>query len=133
MDFIVKLPPAGLTDSILVVVDRLTKMAHFIPCAETINAEQLATLLWKEVFKLHGLPRDIISDRGSTFVSKFWVELMKTVGTKAKHLTAFHPQTDGQTERVNQSLEQYLRCYVNFHQDDWPTWLPLAEFQYNNT
>ena len=95
MDFIVKLPQKEGYDSILVVVDRFTKMAHFIPTQETCTAGQLAALLWKEVFKLHGLPRDIVSDRGSTFMSKFWIQVLRLVHIKPKFSTAYHPQTDG--------------------------------------
>lgn len=132
MDFIVKLPESGSADSILVVVDRLTKMSHFIPCRETTDAPELAELFLHNIFRLHGLPRDIVSDRGSAFVSKFWRNLLKRLNIDTKLSTAFHPETDGQTERVNQCLEQYLRCYVSFQQDDWIRWIPLAEFQYNN-
>lgn len=140
MDFIVKLPlssssvyPKQDLDSILVVVDRFSKMSHFIPCREAMSAEQLATLLFTHVFKLHGLPQSIITDRGSTFLSNFFTSLSKLLDIKQKISTAYHPQTDGQTERVNAILETYLRSYVNFQQDNWVDLLPLAEFAYNNS
>ena len=133
MDFIVKLPLSYGFDSILVVVDRFSKMAHFIACNEAISSLGLALLYFNNVFKLHGLPHEIISDRGPVFVSKFWTELLKVLGTKAKHSSAFHPQTDGQTERVNSVLEQYLRGYVNMQQDNWSQLLCMAEFSYNNS
>ena len=133
MDFIVKLPLSQNFDSILVVVDRLTKMSHFIPCREAMAARELAELVFANVFKLHGLPRDIVTDRGPTFRAQFTQQVLKLLQTKSKMSTSFHPQTDGQTERVNQTLEQYLRCYVSSQQDDWSQWLPMAEFQYNNT
>lgn len=132
MDFIVKLPVSQGFDSILVVVDRLTKMAHFLPCNETIDAPGLAQLYIKHIFRIHGLPESIISDRGSTFLSKFWLKVVELLSITPKPSTAFHPETDGQTERVNQCLEQFLRCYTNHQQDDWSSWLPIAEFQYNN-
>ena len=85
------------------------------------------------MYKYHGLPDDIISDRGTQFTSKFWQSLFKILLVEIKLSSAYHPQTDGQTERVNQVLEQYLRCSINYHQDNWVDLLPLAEFAYNNT
>lgn len=133
MDFITDLPNSKGFDAILVVVDRLTKMAHFMACKKTVTGEQTAKLFIDNIYKSHGLPEDIISDRGTQFTSSFWRSLFKILGVQIKLSTAFHPQTDGQTERVNQVLEQYLRCTVNYHQDDWMELLPLAEFAYNNT
>ena len=133
MDFIVKLPKSKGFDSVFVVVCRFTKQAHFIPCKESMSSSDLADLYINNIFKLHGLPDDIESDRGTVFRSKFWLSLLESLKIKSKLSTAFHPQTDGQTERVNQSIEQYLRCYTNFSQDDWSRLLPHAEFAYNNT
>ena len=133
MDFIVDLPPSKGFDSIFVVVDRLTKMAHFVPCNKTVTGEETARLFIDTVYKYHGLPDDIISDRGTQFTSKFWQSLFKILQVEIKLSSAYHPQTDGQTERVNQVLEQYLRCSINYHQDNWIDLLPLAEFAYNNT
>lgn len=133
MDMIVKLPLSKGFDSIFVVVCRLTKQAHFIPCNESISALDLAEIYISNIFKHHGLPDDIISDRGPIFRSKFWQTLLEKLKVQPKLSSAFHPQTDGQTERVNQCLEQYLRCYVSYSQDDWVNYLPIAEFSYNNT
>jgi len=131
-DFITKLPLAQGYDSILVVVDRLTKMVHFIPTTEKISAEGLARLFRDNVWKLHGLPESIISDRGLQFAAGLMRELNKMLGIKSKLSTAFYPQTDGQTERVNQELEQYLRMFIDHRQEQWPEWLGTAEFAYNN-
>lgn len=118
---------------ILVVVCRLTKMALFIPTYKTATSIDLAKLFLRHVFSKHGVPQDIISDRGRHFVSNFWSSLCDHLRIKSNLSTAYHPETDGQTERVNQILEQYLRFYVNYEQDDWVSLLPLAEFAYNNT
>jgi hypothetical protein len=133
MDFIVDLPTSNTFDSIFVVVDRLTKMAHFIPCHKMVTGEETARLFVDNVYRLHSLPNDIISDRGTQFTSKFWQSLFKILGVEIKLSSAYHPQTDGQTEHVNQVLEQYLRCTINYHQDNWVELLPLADFAYNNT
>jgi hypothetical protein len=132
MDFIVGLPLSDGHDAILVVVDRLTKMKHLIPCHTTDDADKLAMLFITYVWKLHGLPESIVSDRGSLFTSEFWKRLCKRLRIDALLSTAFHPETDGQTEIANAALEAILRCYVNYHQDDWSEWLPLAEFALNN-
>jgi len=132
MDFIVELPPSSGYDAIYVCVDRLTKMAHFCPTNSNITAEGAAGLYLKYVFKNHGLPDDIVSDRGTQFVSKFTRRLLELLEVKGNRSTAYHPESDGQTERTNQTLEQYLRIYCDFHQDDWSQLLPLAEFVYNN-
>ncbi|KAF8750752.1 hypothetical protein RHS01_09200 [Rhizoctonia solani] len=132
MDFIVKLPTSHGCDTVWVVVDRFSKMAHFIPTVETIKAPDLAWLFLQHIFRAHGLPDTIISDRGSIFVSHFWTRLHELIGVRLKHSTAYHPRTDGQTERINQILEAYLRCYTSYQQDDWVDYLPLAEFAYNN-
>ena len=133
MDYIVKLPLSHGYDSIWVVCDRLTRAAHFIPCCETMTAPDLAWLFLDRIFRYHGLPESIISDRGSTFISKFWRELTKLLGIDLRTSTAYHPQSDGLTERTNQTLEVYLRAYVSYQQDDWVDYLPLAEFAFNNT
>jgi len=131
-DFITKLPLAQGYDSILVVVDRLTKMVYFIPTTEKILAEGLARLFRDNVWKLHRLPESIISDRGPQFTVGLMKELNGMLGIKSKLSMAFHPQTDGQTERVNQELEQYLRMFIDHRQEQWPKWLGTAEFTYNN-
>ena len=132
MDFIVKLPQSKNFDSIFVVVCRLTKQAHFIPCKESISAAELAEIFIDKIFRYHGLPDEIISDRGPQFRSRFWKALMNQLHVDPKTSTAYHPETDGQTERTNQCLEQYLRCFVCFSQDDWSNYLPFAEFAFNN-
>ncbi len=131
-DFITKLPISDGFDAILVVVDRLTKMTHLSPCMETINAQQLADLFVTHVFCLHGLPDSIISDRGPQFSSRFWRVVLRRLGISRKLSSSFHPESDGQTERTNQTLEQYLRCFVDHQQSDWVHYLPLAEFALNN-
>lgn len=108
-------------------------MAHFIPTHSTASAEEFATLFLKEIFRLHGLPKDIVSDRGSVFISRFWTTLTSLLSIKRNLSTSFHPQTDGQTERTNQTLEHFLRTYTNHHQDNWVDILPIAEFTYNNS
>ena len=119
-------------DSILVVVDKLTKMVHFIPTTEKTLAEGLARLFRDNIWKLHGLPESIISDRGPQFVVGLMRKLNRMLGIENKILTVFYPQTDEQTERVNQELEQYLRMFINHRQEQWPDWLGTAEFAYNN-
>jgi len=107
-------------------------MVHFIPTTEKISAEGLARLFRDNVWKLHGLPESIISDRGPQFAAGLMRELNEILGIKSKLLTAFHPQTDRQTERINQELEQYLRMFIDHRQEQWPEWLGTAEFVYNN-
>jgi transposase InsO family protein len=137
LDFITDLPPSRLMgqvyDSILVVVDRFTKMAHYVPCRKEIQAEGLADALLREVVRLHGVPKSIVSDRGPILTSKFWSSFCYYLGIRRGLSTAYHPQTDGQTERQNQTLEQYLRIYCNYEQDDWARLLSLAEFAYNDS
>ena len=131
MDFIIGLPESAGYTKIWVIVDRFSKMAHFIPLTTEVPIEQLALMFLKEIWRYHGLPESIISDRDSRFTSKFWTSLMKLLGVKLNVSTAFHPETDGQTERVNQTLEQYIRSYCSYQQDDWVELLPLAEYAYN--
>jgi RNase H-like domain found in reverse transcriptase/Reverse transcriptase (RNA-dependent DNA polymerase)/Integrase zinc binding domain/Chromo (CHRromatin Organisation MOdifier) domain/Retroviral aspartyl protease len=138
LDFITKLPKSRepLTgvefDSILVINDRLTKLAYFIPYKESSTAEELAYTFTKTIIAQHGVPQEIVSDRDKLFTSQFWQSLADLLGTKHKLSTSYHPQTDGQTERTNQTLEQYLRCYLNYEQDNWVQLLPVAQFAFNN-
>ena len=137
LDFITDLPPSSnlgeqqCYDSILVVVDKFTKMTHYIPTHKTLTSVNLAQLLLRSVFKHHGVPEVIISDQGSLFTSDFWRTLTTILGADHRLSTAFHPQTDGQTERQNATLEHYLRCYVDYLQTNWVDLLPLAKYVYN--
>ena len=131
MDFIINLPLSRGCDALLVIVDRLTKMKHLAPCKSTCNAEDVAHLYLHHVWKLHGLPVSVVSDRGAQFAGKFWQHLTRILQITTLLSTAYHPETDGQTERANAVVEQYLRAYVGYLQDDWVDWLPLAEFATN--
>ena len=136
MDFITGLPLTPRKhDAILVVVDRLTKMTHVIPTTTTVDATETARLFVDNVWKHHGLPLDVVSDRGSVFVGTFFSELLRILGTRHKRSTAFHPQTDGQTERVNRVLEDMIRHYVMGMDGhlDWDLHLSAAEFAINNS
>ena len=122
MEFITGLPESvayeGRYDAILVVVDKLSKMCHYIPCRSDMTARELAEVITREVIRLHGVPSAIISDRGSLFTSRLWANLMYSFRIERRLSKAFHPQTDGQTERRNSVLEQHLCSYVNYQQDD---------------
>ena len=133
MDFITDLPTSDGYDTVLVVIDRLTKMSHFIPCEKSLDAGQFATLFLKEIIRLHGIPREIITDWGSLFTSDLWTKITEKLGIERRLSTAFHPQKDGETEQTNGILEQYLRAYVNYQKDNWNELLPMAEFAYNNS
>jgi transposase InsO family protein len=133
VDFIVELPESHGYDTIMCVVDSLTKRAHFIPTHTTLNVEGTALLFFKEVWKHHGTPQVVVSDRGPQFITAFTQELYKRLGIKLALSTAYHPQTDGQTERVNQVIEGYLRTFTSQQQDNWDDLLPSGEFHYNNS
>ena len=132
MDLIEQLPNSDGYSAILVVVDRLSKQAIFIPTHDTLTAPELADLFVTHVFSKHGVPSHVTSDRGSEFVSHFFRSLGKALDMRLHFTSGYHPEGDGQTERVNQTLEQYLRIYCNYQQDNWSRLLPLAEFAYNN-
>ncbi|GJY14775.1 putative reverse transcriptase domain-containing protein [Tanacetum coccineum] len=134
MDFIVKLPRTSSGhDAIWVIVDRLTKSAHFLAVREDFKTEKLARLYINEIVARHGVPVSIISDRDSHFTSRFWQSLQKALGTQLDLSTAYHPETDGQSERTIQTLEDMLRaCAIDFG-GNWDTHLPLVEFSYNNS
>ncbi|KAI3821409.1 hypothetical protein L1987_08976 [Smallanthus sonchifolius] len=134
MDFITKLPrTAKGHDTIWVIVDRLTKSAHFLPIRETFSSERLAEVFINEVVARHGMPLTIVSDRDTRFTSRFWKRFHEAMGTRLNISTAYHPQTDGQTERTIQTLEDMLRaCIIDFG-GSWDSHLPLAEFSYNNS
>ena len=133
MDFIEGLPSSSGCTVILVVVDRFTKYAHFLPLKHPFTAAQVAQLFLDNVVKLHSTPKSIVSDRDKIFTSIFWKELFKRCDTQLALTTAYHPQSDGQSERVNQCLEMYLRCAVHSSPTKWKQLLPLAEFWYNSS
>jgi hypothetical protein len=134
MDFIVGLPMmAHKFDSIWVIVDRLSKSTHFIPIHTRYDAQKYAEIYIAHVLCLHGVPKAIISNRGSQFVARFWEQLHASLETHLIHSSAYHPQTDGQTEHVNQILEDMLRACVLEHPGSWDQNLPWAEFSYNNS
>jgi len=132
VDFIVELPQSAGHDSIMVVINSVTKHAHFVSTVTTISAAGTAHLFLNHVWKHHSLPRKVVSDRGPQCVAEFTRELYRLLGIKLAATTAYHPQGDGQMEQVNQELEQYLRLFTNQRQDDSVGLLPFAEFQYNN-
>ncbi|WVZ53286.1 hypothetical protein U9M48_004252 [Paspalum notatum var. saurae] len=133
MDFVTSLPKTKKgNDAIWVIVDRITKTAHFIPIKTTYGGAKLAQLYIENVVRLHGVPSRIVSNRGIQFTSKFWKSLHEALGTNLDFSSAYHPQTDGQTERVNQVMEDMLRACVLTYGKDWESSLPYAEFSYNN-
>ena len=132
VDLIMELPQSHGYDSILAAADRLSKWAHFIPTTSNITSLGVAQLFRDSVWKLHGLPEEVISDRGPQFVSNFMRGLSETLGIKVTASTAYHPQTDGQTECVYQEVEQFLHLFVNQRQDDWYDWISIAKFAYND-
>ena len=133
MDFVVGLPMSDGANVILVVVDRLTKYAHFLPLHHPYTTTTVSKLFMDQIVRLHGVPLSIISDRDKIFTSHIWKDMFKAVGTKLHYSTAHHPQTDGQSERVNQCVEQYLRCAVQDRPKTWRRWLAMAEFWYNTS
>ena len=132
VDFITKLLVVAGKDAVLVVCNRLSKMTHFVATTEGMSAEGLARLFQDNVWKLHGLPESVVLDRGPQFTVELTKELNRMLGIKTKLSTTFHPQTDGQTEQMNQELEQYLRFFIKHRQKDWPEWLAAVEFAINN-
>jgi transposase InsO family protein len=133
-DFFVGLPLTSHRHNvILVIVDKLTKSAHFIPVRDTYDVTNVARVFISEVIRLHGIPKNIISDRDSRSTSRFWTSLQSALGTQLNLSTAYHPETDGRTERVNQVMEDMLRMYVMDNQTQWEKYQPLVEFAYNNS
>lgn len=134
MDLITQLPRTERGhDAIVVFIDRLTKMVHLVPTVTAVGAEEFARLFVRNVWRLHGVPKEIVSDRDPRFTSAFWREVCRLLGTKQSMSTAFHPQSNGQTERTNSTLEAMLRHYVSREQGDWDEFLDCAEFAINNS
>ena len=134
MDFVVGLPRTFRKhDVVWVIVDRLTKSAHFLPIQQGDPLDKLTRLYVAKIVRLHGVPTSIVSDRDARFTSHFWESLQKALGTRLHFSTAFHPQTDGQSERTIQTLEDIMRASVFEFQGNWDEYLPLIEFAYNNS
>jgi len=131
MDFITGLPKSGNKSVIMVVVDRLSKYAHFYTLPHLFTPTFVAQYLMDQIFKFHGMPTSIVSDRDPIFTSNFWQELFWLQGTQLKFSTSCHPQTDGQTEAIKKCLETYLKCFTLENQHHWVQWLPLVEWWYN--
>ena len=132
IDIIGPLPKSNGMDTIVVIVNQFTKMIRLKATTTNVSLERIAKIYRDDIWKLHGIPRKILSDRGLQFTSKFMEEFTKALGTKRQLSIAYHPQTDGQTERINQEIGTFLQHYMNYQQDDWTNWLTTAEFQYND-
>ena len=133
LDFVEGVPKSQGFEVILVVVDQLTKYAYFVPVSHPYTAAKIASLYMSHIFKLHGMPASIVSDRDATFTSLFWFELFRLQGIDLAMSIGYHPQSDGQTKIVNKSLEQYLRAFSSDRPHHWAEWLPLAEFWFNTS
>lgn len=133
MDFVEGLPKSAGLNCILVVVDKFSKYGHFIPLSHPFTALVVAKLFINHIYKLHGMPSVIISDRDKVFTSNLWSELFKLAHVELNMSSAYHPQTDGQTERVNQCMETFIRCFVHASPGKWANWISLAEFWYNTS
>jgi hypothetical protein len=131
LDYLTHLDESNGFNNVLIVVDHLTRMAHFLPCTEIVTAEETATLFLHGVCRLHGLPRVLVSDRDPKFVSGFWQTLWRCLGTRLNMSSSRHPETCGLTERVNITFQQLLRCLCCYDGSDWTMLLPQVEFAYN--
>jgi len=132
VDLITQLPKSQGYDVIIVFTDHFSKQIHALPCLTTINAEKVADIYYQEIFRLHGLPLQFVSDRGPQFASQLLMSLLDQLGIKTNLTTSYNPQANGQTEHANQEVEKYLRLYVSNQQDDWAAHLPMAEFVINS-
>jgi hypothetical protein len=133
MDFITRLPKEEGSNTIWVIIDYLIKMAHFVAYVNMMGLKELADRFLTYVIRTHGLPSSIVLDRGSLFTSTFWKQIMEAMGTSRNLSIVFYPESDGQTERINAILQQYLWVYCNYQQNNWKQLLPMAEFWYNNS
>lgn len=131
MDFVEGLPQSGKFNCLWVIVDNCTKFAHFLPLTHPYTTAKVALLYMNNMYRIHGFPATIVSDRDPVFTGHFWRELFKYASTELRLSAANHPQTDGQTRRVNQCVETYLRCFVHACPTRWSHWIPLAQFWYN--
>lgn len=132
LDYIVELPKSDGYNAILVMVDRFTKMAYFAPTTTNCTASETAKLLFDHVMTKHSVPKELVTDRGPQFTSSYWAQVTQDLGIQKCTSTSYHPQTDSQTKRFNQILEQYLQCYVNARQDNWSALLTTAQLAYNS-
>ena len=132
VDLIWELPESAGYNAICIFVDHFSKQIHAVPTNTSLTAAGTAQLYRDHIFRLHGWPRKFIHDRGTQFESRFMKEFYKLLNIEGNPSTAYHPQTDGQTEHINQEIEQYLRIFINFHQNNWSDWLALVEFSYND-
>lgn len=131
MDFVEGLPNSRGKNAILVTIDRFTKYGHFIALSHPFTTHSVAKLFLENIYKLHGLPVRIVTDRDKVFMSSFWKEVFKVLGVTLNFFTSYYPQTDGQTERLNQCMENYLRCMTSNSPMQWYKWLSLAKHWYN--
>lgn len=131
MDFVTGLPKSGGNTAVLTVVDCFSKMAHFIALPKLPSAKETALIMLKEVFRIHGFPKAIVLDQGPQFVSRFWREFCRLIGARASLTSGYHPEANGQTEHLNQQLENGLRCLVSQNQSSWSTHLIWVEFAHN--
>jgi transposase InsO family protein len=131
LDYLAHLFESNGFNSVLIVVDHLTRMAHFLPCTEIVTAEETAALFLYGVYRLHGLPRVHVSDRDPKFISGFWQTLWRRLGTRLNMSSSRHPETDGLTKRVNNTFQELLRCFCCYDGSDWTILLPQVEFAYN--
>lgn len=133
MDFVEGLPFSGGKNCVLVVVDKFSKFSHFIPMKHPFTAASVAKVFMQHVYRLHGMPSVIISDRDKIFTSQLWKALFSIAGVTFSMSSAYHPQSDGQTERVNRCMETFLRCFANVCPGKWVDWIYLAEHWYNSS